>query len=125
MRRLTGNRLSLVPITIFTFFTVTASFCLAAVEPLRTATFVAERADNTEERIDSIIPSPAKEPALLTKTDDLQPMPPRTGFQRIFDPYRYGGIHSAASVFCRSSSGTNSIFDYINAKNTILLKLRI
>jgi hypothetical protein len=85
----------------------------------------AERAGNTEERIGNVIPSPAGEPALLTKTDDLRHMPLRTGSQRIFDPCKPGGIYSTAFALCRPSFRTNSNFDYINVKNTILLRLRI
>jgi hypothetical protein len=120
-----GNGLFHLLITVFTFFAVTANFCLAALEPVRAVMVAAERAGDAEERIDSVIPSPAEEPALLTRTDDPRYVPLRTRSQRVFDPCKPGGVYSAAFAFCQPSFRINSNFDCINVKNTILLKLRI
>jgi hypothetical protein len=102
-----------------------SSFCFAAVEPLRTASFSVERNGGAGETIDRVIPSPAEEPALLTKMKENQFASVRTGFQRILNPCGSGGTWSVSSSFCRSSFGAGSNVNFINVKNSILLKLRI
>jgi hypothetical protein len=113
-----GNRLSYILITAFTLFILAANFYLKAGEPLRDAEFAAE---GTGGSVDSFIPSPEEEPALLTQTEDHQVMPQRTGFQRIFN---FTGTCSIASVFSQPAFMINSGSRY-DIKNTIALKLRI
>jgi hypothetical protein len=95
------------------------------MEPLMGAGFSAERAGSADKRIDSVIPFPEEEPALLTKTEDLGFTSLRTGFQRILNPCGPGGTRSAVFSLYRSSLGMGSNADFINVKKTILLKLRI
>ncbi|MDR1586894.1 MAG: hypothetical protein LBS57_05505 [Treponema sp.] len=122
MIRSLRNRLPRIIVTVFTVLAVTVSFCLWAMEPLRAAGSVAERIGGGDGRIDSFIPSPVREPALLTNADDPRLTPLRTGFQRIFIPC---GTNSAASAFYRPPFGISSNINYRDVKNTILLKLRI
>jgi hypothetical protein len=73
--------------------------------------------------VDSAVPFPADEAAVLTKNGTAQFTPLRTGFQRIFIP---GGIHGAVSAYYQSSPGVIPTIKYIpDVKNTIFLKLRI
>jgi hypothetical protein len=94
---------------------VMVSFCLAAFP--RAAKFAAEKAgDGT---VESFIPSPAEEPALLCKAEDPRVSSPWAGFQRIFNP------RGGAFASYRPAWGISSSIGYINIKNGILLKLRI
>jgi hypothetical protein len=106
------------PIAAFTALVVMAGFCLAA-GPLRTAGFAAGKTINeTDVTIESFVPSPAEEPALLSKTEDSQFTPPWTEFQRIFKPR--GEVFDAY----RPAWGLGSKTGHVHLKNTILLKLR-
>ncbi|MHB9293639.1 hypothetical protein Holit_02766 [Hollandina sp. SP2] len=116
------NRLPRILITGFTVLALLVSFCLAAVEPLRTARFAAEKAGSTNGSIDHFIPSLTGEPALLTKMEGHRLTPLRTGFQRIVI---HGEPHKAVSAFCQSSLETPLTSNTLDVKNTILLKLRI
>jgi hypothetical protein len=125
MFRLKENKLPRVFITVFTVLAVMVSFCLGTAEPLRDAGFRAEETGSVRGGIDSFIPSPVREPLLLIKTEDHQLTSPGTEFQRIFNPW---GTHGADSGFPKSrfkTSGVLNRLDYINVKNSILLKLRI
>jgi hypothetical protein len=116
------NRVPRILITGFTALAVMVSFCLAAVEPLRAAGFVAERTGSTNGSIDRFIPSPPEEPALLTKIESPQLTLLRTGFQRIFI---HGEPHKVAAIFCQSPFVVIAPITRLDAKNRILLKLRI
>ncbi|MDR0721746.1 MAG: hypothetical protein LBF75_02970 [Treponema sp.] len=122
MIRSTGNRLPRIVITGFTVLAVLVSFCLAAVEPLRIAQFVAERTGSADGSIDCFIPSRTEAPALLTKMKGPRFTPLRTGFQRIFI---HGEPHKVVSVFCQSSWMATVNSNTLDVKDTILLKLRI
>jgi hypothetical protein len=118
MIRLEGNSLFRILITFFTAFAVMVSYCFAATEPLRTS----EGTGGITGWADNFIPSPAEEPALLTKTEESRLTPWRTGFQRGFIPC---GTRGTASAFYQPPFGTRTNVDYTAVKNTILLKLRI
>jgi hypothetical protein len=122
MFRSKGNKLSRILITVFTALTVIAGFCFAAVEPLRAVRFVAERAGGVGGRLDGFIPSLPGEPALLTKTEELRPVSPRTGLQRVVNPC---GTYGIVSIFYQFPLGTSANTSYIDLKNTVPLKLRI
>jgi hypothetical protein len=122
MFRSKGNRLPRILITVFTILAVMVSFCLGAAEPLRDAGFGAEGTGGADGSVDSFIPAPAEKPAILIKTGEHQFTPPQTGFQRIFNLW---GTHGGTCAFYRASLGKNSNINYIDVKNTILLKLRI
>jgi hypothetical protein len=72
--------------------------------------------------VDSFIPTPAEEPALVTKNETSQFAPLRAGFQRIDI---LCGTRSTASACYRSPVGARLNIRYIDVKNTLLLKLRI
>ncbi|MDR2632372.1 MAG: hypothetical protein LBC51_01945 [Treponema sp.] len=122
MIRSIGNHLFRILITGFTALAVLVSFCLAAVEPLRAAQFVAKRTDSTTASIDRCIPPATEEPALLTKTEGHEHTLLRSGFQRIFI---HGEPHKLASSFCLSPFVVISPIKTLDVKHTILLKLRI
>ncbi|MDR1300938.1 MAG: hypothetical protein LBK43_00500 [Treponema sp.] len=98
------------------------TYCLGVVESLQAVDSVAEGIDSLTSVVDSVIPSPAEEPVLLTKTGDPQFAPLRTGFQRIVIPCRN---HGAAFAFYQLLFRTNANSNFITTQNTILLKLRI
>jgi hypothetical protein len=104
------------PVAAFMALAVMAGFCLTA-GPLRAAGFAAGKTGGGT--VESFIPSPAEEPALLSKTEDPQFTPPWTEFQRIFK------ARGGASAFYRPAWGPGSNTVYTNLKNSILLKLRI
>jgi hypothetical protein len=84
------------------------------------AEFGAKGTDSADGAVDSFIPPPAEEPAILVKTEDAQFVPLRM-VQRIFNP----SCHGTASAFYQPWFGAISNINYMDVKNTILLKLRI
>lgn len=122
MIRSKGNKLPCILITIFTALVVTGNFCLGAAELLRMAELGTQRTAGADGVVDSFIPPPAEEPAIFVRTEDSQFVPLRVGFQRIFNP---SGTHGTASAFYQPCFGALSNINYINVKNTIVLKLRI
>jgi hypothetical protein len=122
MLRLKDNGLPRILITVFTTFLLVVSFCLEDEEPRRFAGAVVKGPGDLTGQADSFVPSPAEEPALVTKTGTTQFTPLRSGFHRIFI---LCGTHRVDSVFYQASLGIPSNIKYIDVKNTILLKLRI
>jgi hypothetical protein len=117
-----GKRLPHILITVFTLFILMANFYLGVGEPLRDAGFGVEGTGRTDGKLDSFIPAPVEEPAILVQTEDRQFMPLRTGFQRIFN---FFGTHGGASAFYQPVFAISSNVSYIDVKNAIPLKLRI
>jgi hypothetical protein len=122
MIRSKGNRLPRILITVFTAFVIMGSLCLGAVGLLQAAELGIRGTGGVDGMVDNFIPSPAEEPVLVMKTEDQQFTPQRTGAQRIFNSC---GTHGPAFAFYQPWFGINSLFNCIDIKNTILLKLRI
>jgi hypothetical protein len=113
-----ANRLFHIPAAVFTGIAVMVNFCLVALP--EAAEFAVEKPGGGT--VESFIPSPAEEPALLLKTEDPRFSSPWTEFQRIF---KARGNQGGPFASYRPVWGISSSTGYINLKNSILLKLRI
>ncbi|MDR2070707.1 MAG: hypothetical protein LBP81_04750 [Treponema sp.] len=123
MIRLKDMELPRILIMVFTALAVIVSLCLGNGEVQQAAGSAVHGTDGITGWVDNFIPSPAEEPAVVTKNGTSQFTPLRTGFQRIFI---FCGIHSADPAFYQPSLGIRSKTSYvIDVKNTIFLNLRI
>jgi hypothetical protein len=112
------NRLFRASLAVFTALAVMASFCFTAGEAPRTLEFAAAKTGGRT--AESFIPSPAEEPAILIKTEELQPVSP--AFERVFISC---GTRGGTSASYQSPGRAGSNTGGINIKSLILLKLRI
>jgi hypothetical protein len=112
------NRLFRTSMAAFTALAVMVGFCFMAGEAPRTLECAAAKTGGG--MVESFIPSPAEEPAILTKTEELQPVSP--AFERLFISC---GTRGGASAFYQAPGRASSNTGGVNIKNRILLKLRI
>jgi hypothetical protein len=123
MFRLKDKGLSRILITVFTALAVMISFCFGHEDLHQFTASAAGSMDGITGWMDSAIPSPVNEPAVVTKNGTVEFTPLRTGFQRIF---MLCGTHGVVSAYYQPSPGVISTIEYIpDVTSTILLKLRI
>jgi hypothetical protein len=116
MYRLARNTL---PIVLTVYMALATAFSLTAVESWRAAGFTVNAAECSLAGGDSFIPPQTG--ALLTNTGEGTFFFARIGFQRGLSA---SGPQNTSRIFCQAFQ-VHSKINFINARNSILLKLRI